>query len=173
MPTPPDKPQQHAQLNGDGAISQGDGDALGAGAVKITIYQGREVAIPTADAIADHRAALRAKLAQEAQRRWGGMGVYIREEGAALPIQASPYQQGALGPRADLLETLKAADRLLVLGEPGAGKTVALERLAWELCNGSAATIPVLVRLFHIRRDAAGRVGARHAASDGPPAPGR
>jgi formylglycine-generating enzyme required for sulfatase activity len=44
---------------------------------------------------------------------------------------------------------LHAADRLLVLGEPGSGKTVSLERLAWELCAGSEPTVPVLVRLFH------------------------
>jgi len=158
-----DNEKRNAQLTGDGAISQSSGDALGAGAVKvggdiagdvvtgtkIVIYQGREVSIPAPEAIAAHRKALRVRLERAALERWGGMGVYIREEGASLPIQASPYEQGALGPRADLLDTLKAADRLLVLGEPGAGKTVALERLAWELCNGNAPTVPVLVRLFH------------------------
>ena len=115
---------------------------------KIVLYQGAEIAIPNSEAIAAHRAALRERLEREAQARWGGMGVYIQKEGAALPIEASPYQQGRLGSRANLLETLKAADRLLVLGEPGAGKTVALERLAWELCNGEQPTVPVLVRLF-------------------------
>ncbi len=112
------------------------------------VYQGVEVAIPGPQAVAAHRAALRERLEREAKARWGGMGVYIQEEGATLPIEASPYQQGRLGPRTNLLETLKRAERLLVLGEPGAGKTVALERLAWELCNGEQPTIPVLVRLF-------------------------
>ncbi len=95
-----------------------------------------------------HREALRQQLAADAKRRWGGMAVYIQEEGAALPIQASPYQAGQLGPRQNLLRTLHAAGRLLVLGEPGTGKTVALERLAWELCNGPEPRVPVIVRLF-------------------------
>ncbi len=95
-----------------------------------------------------HREALRTQLAADAKRRWGGMAVYIQEEGAALPIQASPYQAGQLGPRQNLLRTLHAAGRLLVLGEPGTGKTVALERLAWELCNGPEPRVPVMVRLF-------------------------
>lgn len=156
-----DDEKRNVQLTGDGAISQGSGDAIGARGVKahdvngdvitgtkIVIYQGREVTIPSSEAVAAHRKALRAQLERAALERWGGMGVYIREEGASLPIQASPYEQGALGPRADLLDTIKAADRLLVLGEPGAGKTVALERLAWELCNGDGLTVPVLIRLF-------------------------
>ncbi len=85
------------------------------------VYQGVEVAVPSPQVIAAHRAALRERLEREAKNRWGGMGVYIQEEGATLPIEASPYQQGRLGPRTNLLETLKGAERLLVLGEPGAG----------------------------------------------------
>jgi formylglycine-generating enzyme required for sulfatase activity len=111
-------------------------------------YQGIEVRIPSPTAIASHRAALRDQLATDAQGRWGGMSVYIQEEGAILPIEASPYQTGRLGPRENLLRMLHSADRLLVLGEPGSGKTVALERLAWELCDGPEPTIAVLVRLF-------------------------
>lgn len=115
----------------------------------ITItYQGAQIAVPSPEAIAQHRSALRARLAADAQARWGGMSVYIQEEGVTLPIEASPYQTGRLGPRKILLESLHAADRLLVLGEPGSGKTVSLERLAWELCDGESIVIPVTVRLF-------------------------
>ena len=147
--------------SGAGAIAQDHSVAAGAGGVAVrrdvrgnvtvinVTYQGAQVAIPAPAAVAQHRAALRERLAQEAHRRWGGMSVYIQEEGATLPIEASPYQTGRLGPRQNLLTALHAADRLLVLGEPGAGKTVALERLAWELCNGSEPTVPVLIRLFH------------------------
>ncbi|MCD4738664.1 MAG: hypothetical protein K8R89_05325, partial [Anaerolineae bacterium] len=116
-------PDQHSSPHlGERAASIGGhvgGDVVTGS--KIVIYQGVEVAIPGAEAIAAHRAALRARLARESQGRWGGMGCYIQEEGVALPIEASPYQQGRLGPRANLLQTLHAADRLLVLGEPGAG----------------------------------------------------
>jgi formylglycine-generating enzyme required for sulfatase activity len=112
------------------------------------IYEGTKVVIPSLQAIADHRAALREQLETEAQARWGGMSVYIQEEGATLPIEASPYQTGRFGPRQNLLDLLSATDRLLVLGEPGSGKTVTLERLAWELCSSDSPTVPVLIRLF-------------------------
>jgi formylglycine-generating enzyme required for sulfatase activity len=155
-----------AKVEGSGAIAQDGGVAAGEGGLavggdvhgpafvahegaQVTInYQGAEVAIPSLEAVQRHRAALRQQLAADALKRWGGMSVYIQEEGATLPIQASPYQAGQLGPRENLLQTLHAADRLLVLGEPGTGKTVALERLAWELCDGQDPTIPILIRLF-------------------------
>ncbi len=113
------------------------------------VYQGAEVTIPSSHAVTRHQATLRERLEAEARARWGGMPAYIQEEGVTLPIEASPYQTGRLGPRENLLRMLHAADRLLVLGEPGSGKTVSLERLAWELCAGPEPTVPVLVRLFH------------------------
>ena len=150
-----------ANTEGSGSIAQDHSVAAGAGGVAVgrdvhgdvtvvnITYQGSEIAIPSPEAVAAHRAALRERLAYDAHRRWGGMSVYIQEEGAALPIEASPYQTGRLGRRQNLLGSLHAADRLLLLGEPGSGKTVALERLAWELCDGPGPAVPVLVRLFH------------------------
>ena len=153
---------QESHLQGSGATAQGGGVAAGARGVAIdgdashsviatgdfvtVIYQGAEVAVPSPEAVARHRAALRKRLEADACARWGGMSVYIQEEGATLPIEASPYRTGRLGPRQNLLGLLHAADRLLVLGEPGPGKTVSLERLAWELCDGSDPVVPVLVR---------------------------
>jgi len=108
----------------------------------------RGTGLPSPDAIARHRAALRDRLEAEARARWGGMSRYIQEEGATLPIHASPYQTGRLGPGQNLLDLLRDARRLLVLGEPGSGKTVSLERLAWELCEDPEPVVPVLVPLF-------------------------
>jgi len=171
--------EQKAQLGGSGAVAQGGGVATGEKGVAIggdvhggviatgnhvtVVYQGVEVAIPSPEAVARHRAALRERLETDARTRWGGMSLYIQEEGATLPIEASPYQTGRLGPRENLLRLLHTAGRLLVLGEPGSGKTVSLERLAWELCSppetvgpppelagpGPELAVPVLVRLFH------------------------
>ena len=158
--------KQKAQLGGSGAVAQGGGVAAGEGGVAAgsiqhsvivtgdhvtVVYQGAEVTIPSPEAVARHRAALRERLEADARTRWGGMPLYIQEEGATLPIEASPYQTGRLGPRENLLRLLHTAGRLLVLGEPGSGKTVSLERLAWELCAGPGPepAVPVLVRLFH------------------------
>jgi len=173
--------EQQACLEGSGAVAQSGGVAAGEKGVAIgggmqqsvivrgyrntvtVVYQGAAVAIPSPEAVACHRAALRERLENDARTRWGGMSLYIQEEGATLPIEASPYQTGRLGPRENLLRLLHTAGRLLVLGEPGSGKTVSLERLAWELCSppepagplpepagpGPEPAVPVLVRLFH------------------------
>jgi formylglycine-generating enzyme required for sulfatase activity len=160
---------QDAQVNGAGAVAQGDrAVAASAGGVAVAASEGAQVSITvhkeelgaeqpiTPDAIARHRAALRERLEAHACARWGGMPKYIQEEGAMLPIEASPYHTGRLGSRQNLLQLLHSANRLLVLGEPGSGKTVSLERLAWELCAPPDPTepdrepaVPVLVRLLH------------------------
>ncbi len=115
----------------------------------VVIYQGRRIRIPGPDAIQRHRLALRQKLEDDAAKRWWGMGAYIQEEGAHLPIQASPYQSGLADQREDLVARMRAATRMLVLGEPGSGKTVALERLSWELCAGTELLIPVKIDLLY------------------------
>jgi formylglycine-generating enzyme required for sulfatase activity len=127
----------------------GNGNIIGDHNIVTITYQGVPVIIPSPEAVAAHRVALRQWLVDRARGRWGEMSAYIQEEGAALPLEASPYDQGHLGARENLLSTLHSADRLLVLGEPGAGKTVALERLAWELCDGPDPLIPVMIPLFN------------------------
>lgn len=54
-------------------------------------YQGEQAVLPKPVAVTRHRAALQEELEDGAQKRWGGMSVYIREEGAVLLIETSPY----------------------------------------------------------------------------------
>ncbi len=48
-------------------------------------YQGATIRIPSPEAVQRHRAELRCKLEREAEARWGGMELYIHEEGSRLP----------------------------------------------------------------------------------------
>lgn len=76
---------------------------------------------------------------------------------AVLPQRLAPYQPlagGAPPPAVDLLAALQDERRAAILGEPGSGKTTALERLAWVTATHSLARleggmlrIPVFVRL--------------------------
>ncbi len=133
---------------GDTTIT-GSGNVIGDHNIVTITYQGAQVIIPSLEAVAAHRAALRCWLADQARSHWGEMASYVQQEAAELPVGASPYDRDRLGTRENLLSTLRGADRLLVLGERGGGKTVALERLAWELCGGSEPLIPVLIPLFN------------------------
>lgn len=81
-------------------------------------------------------------------RPWG-LDHYIQSEARLLPIDASPYEDGVVkGQPENLVRRLRQSHRLIVLGEPGMGKTVALERLAWELATGQPSVVPVFIRLF-------------------------
>jgi hypothetical protein len=104
------------------------------------------------DAINAHRAALARK---PHYARWSDASQnehYVHEVGLHLPLFASPY--GDLSSEsADLINTLRTHNRLLVLGEPGMGKTVALERMAWETAIAPELTVPVYVPLIHYDGD--------------------
>ena len=104
---------------------------------------------PWQEDVAEHRATLRRQLEEDAHLQWGGMSGYMRLESTTLPIDASPYQAGKLGSRENLVGVLHSAERLLVLGESGSGKTASLRRLSWELCGESEPLVPVLVPLRH------------------------
>ncbi len=86
--------------------------------------------------------------------------VYIDTQGRPLPMRCSPFRAGAATgdlPAYDLVEALGDAPRTILLGEPGSGKSTALERLAWLTAartlaanNGDAAgllQLPLLARL--------------------------
>jgi len=77
-----------------------------------------------------------------------GLDHYIQERARLLPIYASPYEDGIRSaPGENLLEKLRSNRRTLVLGEPGMGKSVALERLAWELARNDPPIVPVIIPL--------------------------
>jgi len=90
-----------------------------------------------------------ARVAAELAARAWGLDHYIQSEARLLPIDASPYEDGMVkGKPENVIQRLRQSHRLILLGEPGMGKTVALERLAWELATGQPLVIPVLIKLF-------------------------
>ncbi|MEO1646137.1 MAG: NACHT domain-containing protein, partial [Chloroflexota bacterium] len=86
-------------------------------------------------------------IARLAEAPWG-LDHYIQGEAKLLPIFASPYDDGLQrGESENLLHRLWNNKRTIVLGEPGMGKTVALERLAWELASNDPPIVPILINL--------------------------
>jgi HEAT repeat protein len=121
-----------------------------------SFYQGEtdsaQWLVPERGLVEAHRAAL-ARISRYA--RWGDAShteSYIRETGMRLPLFASPYDSRG-DERSELLEAIRAHDRLLILGEPGMGKTVALERAVWEIAVAAEPVVPVYVPLIHYDGD--------------------
>lgn len=103
--------------------------------------------IPT-DTIETHRTALTRK---SRYARWGDRSQaehYVRGAGVRLPLFASPYGD-TVGESNDLLDLIRSHHRLLVLGEPGVGKTVALERTVWEMATAPETVVPIYVPLIN------------------------
>ena len=112
---PPPLTQSSANLSGSGAVAQDHGAAAGERGVAVSgnveqsviipgdhnvvnvTYQGVTIRIPSPAAVQQHRTELRRRLECEAEQRWGGMGLYLCEEGARLRIEASPCQSGLSG----------------------------------------------------------------------------
>jgi hypothetical protein len=103
--------------------------------------------LPSLEQVLTHRAAL---VDKPEYSRWDDE-FYIREEGKVLPLLASPYDDDTRQQREDLLQTIRTHARLLVLGEPGMGKTVALQRMMWETAQADVSIVPVLVRLIYFQ----------------------
>ena len=124
-------------------VGENKGTVIG---VQVT-YQGEPVTIPSEEEIQLHRA----ELTQiENYNRWADE-FYIHEEGKVLPLFASPYEDDTGRKREDLLQTIRAHDRLLVLGEPGMGKTVAMERIVWETAQADEPVVPIFVPLLYFQ----------------------
>jgi HEAT repeat protein len=113
----------------------------------------REPSLPEPERVLAHRATLTHKAEY---RRWADESAdehYIREESKILPLLASPYDDDTGQQREDLLQTIRAHDRLLVLGEPGMGKTVAMHRMMWETAQADDPVIPIFVPLIFFQGD--------------------
>ena len=82
----------------------------------------------------------------------------------ALPMRVARYQAqpgGQPPPAQDLLAALATARRAIILGEPGSGKSTALERIAWAMATDALATpagrplaVPILAPLSGYRGQA-------------------
>lgn len=95
--------------------------------------------------VAGHCQKLAARLAAAS---WG-LDHYIQEEAKLLPLNASPYENGVVtGQAENLLKRLSNSQRIIVLGEPGVGKSVALERLAWEQATLDKPVVPIIIKLL-------------------------
>lgn len=110
-------------------------------------YQGEPVVIPAPEDVGQHRAELASK---PEYSRWADE-FYIREEGKVLPLFASPYEDDSGRKREDLLQSIRSHQRLLVLGEPGMGKTVAMERMMWETAQAEEVEVPIMVPLLYFQ----------------------
>ena len=96
----------------------------------------------------------------------GGPDDYIDIQARPLPMRVSVFRaQPAAGdpPVQDLVAALAGLPRTVLLGEPGSGKTTALERLAWVTAmdalnvvagESTPLTLPVLARLADYQGEA-------------------
>lgn len=137
---------------GDISVGNVSRMAIGHGAqVHINYVGERRTELPTKEQLKAH---LRALTQQSEYLRWNDESVedhYIHEKSKVLPLFASPYED--LGSEAsDLINTMKENNRLVILGEPGMGKTTAMQRMVWEIAH-RGNIVPVFVRLLSFRGD--------------------
>ena len=139
------------------------------GGPQTIIVDGLPIAVPTRDDLLAYAAAV-----EKAYDRWadraaepapigeqpadGGRypDIFLDLAARPLPMRVSAVRAQADGqeePAVELLTAVQGARRTIILGEPGSGKTTALERLAWvtaaaaQAGDGEVLTLPLLVRL--------------------------
>ncbi len=79
---------------GDTTIT-GNGNVVGDHNIVTVIYQGVPVFIPSSDAISGAQSSAAPMAGGPGTGPLGWMSAYIQEDGAALPLEASPYDQAA------------------------------------------------------------------------------
>lgn len=146
------------------------------GGRQIIIVDGQRIEIPSRDDLLAYADAV-----QKAYDRWAdrpqepdtplveepasagsGPDVFIDVAAKPLPMRVSAVraQPGDKEePSVDLLTAVQGAQRTIILGEPGSGKTTALERLAWVTAETAAQTpgdelltLPLVVPLARYHR---------------------
>lgn len=104
------------------------------------------------DSIQRHREKLATKLRFARWAEGSPDESFIGSEGVHLPLFASPYEDTE-GSSEELLRYIRSYGRLLILGEPGMGKTVALERAVWEFSTSTYDMVPVFIPLIQYDGD--------------------
>lgn len=141
------------------------------GGPQTVIIDGQPISLPSRDDLLAYTAAIQqtydrwadrpeqpdAPLIEQTPDAAGGPDLYLDVAAKPLPMRVSVFRlQPGDGdePSVDLLAAVQQAQRTVILGEPGSGKTTALERLAWATATASLAqppaaalSLPLFVRL--------------------------
>jgi len=132
------------------------------------IIDGQPIALPDWEALLAH---LRALVAYPPYNRWADRDrpvqpplaqqpsaasslsdAYLQVSVAPLPQRLSPFRPlgGGAGEAQELLAALKGVRRAVIVGEPGSGKTTALERLTWAIAASSLAAAAAGAGVLHL-----------------------
>jgi formylglycine-generating enzyme required for sulfatase activity len=136
------------------------------GGTQVVIHSDQRIDVPTLTDMVAYLAGVRGRY-----RRWAdepdgepgqddAAGDDIFLETRALPMrltQYTPQPTAGDAPSVELLKAVQGARRTIILGEPGSGKSAALERLAWVTATdtlrrmqadpNAPLVVPVLARL--------------------------
>ena len=145
---------------------------IGDGARMIVFQDGQPIELPTRDELVAYAKAVQTRFArwadqpetpqppliQLSQDPERDPDAYIETQARPLPMRVAefrPLGNEEEGQSKELLEALAESKRTFILGEPGSGKTTALERLAWVTAtatlahaqDGGRLRLPIFARL--------------------------